>query len=279
MKAAFVAAVLACCVTLGLAPQAQATLIAYEGFQYPSGVTVAGQTGGTGWSNAWSGSAALTVTSPGLTFPYLNTAGNKATFGAGTAIDTERTVATISSPSLGHLWVGFLQAGTAGGTTPYAGISLFDSTDSNEELFIGRYQGTTDYGLAQDRTGSAPTADSGRSATTGATTFLVVDIDLANGTATLYLPPNGATLGAPVASLSGLSFLNIGIFHIVGRNTTVTNVDEIRLGTSFVDVSPNPEPTSLALLGAAGLVTGLVGWRRRKLGQERVTEEQVTLPV
>jgi hypothetical protein len=54
-------------------------------------------------------------------------------------------------------------------------------------------------------------------------------------------------------------------FNFAGNVSTATAViyDEYRLGTSLADVTPIPEPASLALLGLGGL---LMAKRRRRVG-------------
>jgi len=61
-----------CC----LPPSAIAVLQVYEGFNYADGTNIVGQNGGGGWANAWNAtgtaSTTETATTPGLTYPGLN---------------------------------------------------------------------------------------------------------------------------------------------------------------------------------------------------------------
>lgn len=76
--------------------------------------------------------------------------------------------------------------------------------------------------------------------------------------------------GTAVGSITGrnsedLRFKSIG-FYLDNANDRVS-VDEIRLGTTFADVTPVPEPSSFALL-AAGL--GVLTWLRRRGAARRM---------
>ena len=88
-----VAAIVA--VTLLSGGKCHAVLLGYDGFDYAVGSNITGENGGSGWANAWSGSTPSAtvgdrdVQSPGITYPALETLGNKAFISA--ANQTQRT--------------------------------------------------------------------------------------------------------------------------------------------------------------------------------------------
>jgi uncharacterized protein (TIGR03382 family) len=75
-------------------------------------------------------------------------------------------------------------------------------------------------------------------------------------------PPPGAT--PPAAASATKSDLDVGTITTIGfaagADATWT-VDEVRIGSTFADVAPLPEPAAASLAGLAGL--SLLGRRRR----------------
>ncbi len=101
---------------------------------------------------------------------------------------------------------------------------------------------------------------------TTATQFLVLDVDYSSGTSTtfnLYVNPTvGAPLTGPAAiSISSTSLVSFDRIRLEDRNF---GIDEIRIGTSYSDITAVPEPTTTAVAIAAVCV-GLIFIRRRKL--------------
>lgn len=81
-----------------------------------------------------------------------------------------------------------------------------------------------------------------------------------NDTVTLYTPGADLTLGAPVATYQAIVSQDSFDTLFFTADQTIGTLDEIRIGASYADVAPIPEP-SVALLGGFGLVALL---RRRR---------------
>jgi len=84
----------------------------------------------------------------------------------------------------------------------------------------------------------------------------------ATDTLDLYLPGTDLVLPGTAYATQTASIDQSGLNYLaLGGNDQVLNMDEIRFGTSYADVTPVPEPSSTALLGLGGLALIL---RRRK---------------
>src|SRR5579871_1272557 len=130
----------------GIAAQAD-TLSAYEGFQYTTGSSIAGQNGGSGWAGAWTTPGGLdATTTSGLSFSDLLVSGGAASTAGSQPPNQGSSVAfwlrSLSTP-LG-----------ADGTTVYlsfllqpdAGFGFYGGVNFGN-VFIGRSGNQSDYGL------------------------------------------------------------------------------------------------------------------------------------
>lgn len=256
---------LACTAALAAAP-ATAALSSYEGFDgpgYDDGALLNGLGGGSGWSGSWgAGNPLALVTANGLSFGALAT-----TPGAATA--TAKPV----PPGGGDITFEQRQLGAAIGgddTTVYLSLLLrpepgfgFYGGLNLGGLFIGKSGPTDTYGL---ESGSG-IASSGTVAQVGETVLLVLRAQFLAGNDVFDLfvnpLPGAAEPSQPDATMSLFDLGTAGLVTI--NNAGAWTIDELRLGTSFADVTPAallPAPTTLALLLAAGL-GGLAGGRRR----------------
>ncbi|MBK1834447.1 PEP-CTERM sorting domain-containing protein [Roseibacillus ishigakijimensis] len=245
-------------------------LTLYEGFDYAENSGLSGQSGGSGFAgggDAWDvGSSAgstpgnLTVSAGSLTYGPLLTSGNAA---SGTRSNDNvamyRDLAVTMGGDGSEVWMSFLiQA-----TTSTAGLSLFGST---EATFFGAINGGYSHRLYSGA-GTPMTGNQFNSTATAfdsGTHFMVAQFDMTQTVPVfnVWVDPDSSSLGNG-ATPTGGSFqsvasgtqdftfdrLRIGMFS---NNQTMV-LDELRMGDSWVDVSPVPEPatTLLALGGVA----------------------------
>jgi MYXO-CTERM domain-containing protein len=129
------------------------------------------------------------------------------------------------------------------------------------------------YQLGVSRNSNPTNASFGSDIALGDTVFVVGSNEIVSGTqndiARLWINPDGADFGAASAPAETLTGLNSGndstfvSFVLYQRGTASAqfgesgvSADEVRVGTSWAEVTPVPEPTALGLLGfaAAGLI-------------------------
>jgi len=139
---------------------------------------------------------------------------------------------------------------------------------------LGAAANTYDLGIRASTT-AANTTYWTADLTPGTTYFVVVQwtegaTPGTGGLSSLWLNPNSATFGAPVAptpdgstvgtystsgSVDHTDSLILGAGIAAGADPSQTIVDEIRVGTSWATVTPEPSTLTLAGLGALGLVS------------------------
>ena len=268
----------ACALLIG-ATAVQASLIAYEPFNYsgsqinngtpvPSGTPT--QTTGGGWvAGNWSCApapgGALTWSAAGMSYPGLPTAsGSISTLGANYLYEQ-----IASAPTSGSVWVSFLfqQAGDNGGTRN--GIILENSSGTGIMFAYHQYSGSQGFPCLMAMSGTVSVGtelgDSSTLQTYTSTNLYVIQFTYSGGVVTsisVYSNPTAGQNTAPAPDFtvtSGLpsigSLVNFGLAN-PAPNQAIT-VDEFRVGTTFGDVvgaaGTTPTiPTTLALSVAAG---------------------------
>jgi len=241
---------------------ARAALIASDQFTDTES-TLAGNTGGTGWSAAWTGSG-QTVVATSLQYTDSNgailpTAGGAVNFG-GNNTESFRVLTAGLGTDGTTIYMSFLAQITSG---DYAGIALFNGT--NEVFFAGKPFGATNFGYEKGGGGDRVTA---ANSPVTSLSLLVYKIEFGAGTTlgnervSLFVNP---TLGTEPTTISVSNNFPTFAFDRIrissGLNAVTGQVDEFRMGTTYLDVAPVPEP-SAALLSALG-VFGLAVRRRR----------------
>jgi hypothetical protein len=224
---------------------ADAGLVAYDGFGNGPMSNLAGSTGGTGWTNAWSsyGDNLTKIAGAGLTYPGLDTTSGGAVtpVGGGTWPNSQYARSYALPQGTTAIYVSFLMrddagfgmwGGTSFGTYPY-------------EVTVGSPLGYYSYGLMlSEGLGDV----SNYPLLTGTTTLVVVKISKNAGagiTYRLYVNPaiGQSEPGGPAAVLSVNAVQTLPSTLSIDNGTGFTT-DEIRVGTTWASVLP-PEPTCL----------------------------------
>ena len=267
--------------SLAMHPTLLAAVLVEEGFNCAPGSNLAGANGGTGFTDAWTGNANdYTVNAASLAYSGLATSGGSVSLvGNGSwSTSAKRNFASINTTT-GVVWGSYLVRADVIGDD---GFEL-----KYGEAGAGLNQGNINYGNATgfgNGGGTATRLDTnsnsgavfGPTLVVGQTHLLVWAF---NGSASevngifpgdyiMFLDPTVGVdpdAGSPnIYKFAGAGPLGtLGITQIFARNTTAT-VDEVRIGQSFADVTPVPEPSAIAI-SALGLLAA-AGVRRRKSG-------------
>ncbi len=245
---------------LGAAGLAHGALFQYEGFNYVPGSSLDQQNGGTGWAGGWGtpgGLDATTVggslTSAGLVVSggAVSTAGSQAPNQGSSVATWNRLLGTTQGTDNTTVYFSFLMQPNAGFGF-YGGLNL-------SSVFVGLSGNQSFYGL------EGPGNDVSLSSVpvvAGQTVLFVLRVDFrpGNDTLSLYLNPLAGQPEPGVAALVKTN-LNLGtVSSVTMNNYGGFTTDEIRIGSSFADVTPSagvPEPAcGWAVLLAAIVIVG-----------------------
>jgi hypothetical protein len=251
----------------------QAGIIAYEGFDYTAAANWDGVANSTPWPSSgqnWTkqpSNASPAIQSGNLSYSELQAVGNKLQLVGDAAMF--RQLGTSYNTQGNHYWFSALFSVVQGAGVTHAGISLFnlDSSVNTEELFFGQRHQTPNWGMEFF---GGKRANSSISSAGGAVGFLVLEIDGVNKKANLYVNPStlgGSPPAVATLTISGDDFgdFSFNNFRVKAGLGETLEVDELRFGTSYGDVTPQqavPEPGSFALALGLGIVA-MIGWRRR----------------
>jgi hypothetical protein len=257
----------------GISGSAHATLFAYDGFNYTLSQTVVGQGADAGWSSPGQtytqsqGDSADALSEMSAMVPYqdLMTSGNQLQLNGTTAPGNNegvyRNLGSTYNTAGNIFWFSVLLQVDSGAGTSYAGISLFSST--SEQYFFGQPNVSTTWGMEQHAGAGASSTVSLLNSATG---FLVVELDGINQTASLFVNPTSLGAGAPATPDATFAFSDFSFDRIrLQAGNENLNVDELRFGSSYADVTPAPEPGVVMLAALGVLIFMLVqrGWKRQ----------------
>ncbi len=248
----------------------RATLLSYESFDYSTG-NLAGQNGGTGFTGSWVGvgnTGAATVETNSLSYPSLSTTGNKTyTLPTSTTSGASRTFSAVNTGTVYMSFLGNLDDGNR-----FFALRLYGGV--NQVAFIGKQTSASDWSI-QSNAGGNVNGNTGVAASLDTTFLFVLRIDFdasgSNERLRLYMNPTlGTEPGAADADITSLVSFQIDKLDLAsgytsgGGSTTAKGwFDEIRMGTTYADVTPVPEPSTWMLLGT-GALTIAVAMRRRR---------------
>lgn len=258
--------------TLGLSSMAsQATLIATDNFDYADG-SVAGLSGGSGWNYERTDEPGAPAQSASdwdnafgdvqIVSSALVTNGNGAVreFGGateGVGATNEAEGAFRAEGALFFSTTMMVDAMLPDGENQWAGVSSYDF--GTERLFFGMPGQNTEtrfFGIAADGDvlGTIPVI-------AGTTYTIVGMLDFDNDLVGLWVNPDG-TDNATSYDVSKTYLGTNWSSALRLASGTTTTWDDLNVGTTFADVAPVPEPSTLALAFAA---TGLLLRRRRSI--------------
>lgn len=225
---------------------ARGALIAYEPFDYPAHLPLVGQTNGLGFKGAWQPGGfnawlfeLFRLQSGALTYPGLLTKGTNHVSGDAPAAGTGgiagmgRLLATNLAVPGATFYLSFLHRVDA----PEEYASIVIGTGTGQELSIGKSGTVREYHISQR--GGVNRVLSGVEPVVGKAFFLVVKMEFRDGEDrfTLFVNPTpGKPEPASTVVKEDLDLEQADQIFLYSR--AAWSVDEIRLGTTWADVTP-----------------------------------------
>jgi hypothetical protein len=260
-----------------------AALIALDSFDYEAGTdNLSGKNGGGGFTAGWSGTTGIQeVRTPGSTYPFLSTIGNKAFISASNQNSRILTAGNLGAGD-STVWVSFIGQRVGANNIRFFGLSFYEgdvNTSANERFTIGENSNNSNdqWGVHFTSAGTPRLDVAGTSVNTESLLLARIDYhSAANDDFYLWVnpdlslgEPNIASAGASSVGLQNLAFDRISVRGgtLNGGNIGEANYDEIRIGSTFNDLMSVPEPAAvlLAVFGAICLAWSVrrpqMNWR------------------
>jgi len=222
----------------------QGAELAYESFDYDAAAPLTDLTGGSGWGNVWyEDGTSVVIGSDGLAYTdslgnVLNVAGRCADT-TGTA--TSRSLRELDGGQRNDVWISFLWRLPAT-NSKFEGVSFYRGTQQVFSVSNPSVTATSQLYLTNNLTGgTGVNTQKGDFATTH---FIAVKLTKGGGTggvdrADVFIDP--LLTGNPSTAdgvINGSNF-DFDRVRIAGQDGATVLVDELRVGASFADVSPN----------------------------------------
>jgi hypothetical protein len=237
-------------VVVALATSARAALIAYEPFDYPADIPLVGQTNGIGFNSPWQPGGfnarlfdLFRTHSGKLEFPGLamkgsnHVSGDAPPAGAPGIAGVGRLFSTNLATPGATFYLSFLHQPDA--PDEYASVVI--GTGDGKELSVGKSGSIREYHISQR--GGIGRVMSGVEPVVGKAAFLVVKMEFKDGEDrfTLFVNP---TPGKPEpASATVKEDFDLEYADMIFLYSRASwSVDEIRLGTTWADVTPASKP-------------------------------------
>ena len=266
---------------------AHAAIQAEDGFDYGttvdgnSSTNLNGKDGGSGFTSGYFDAANAEVTSGSLADPSgkLQTSGNSILSSVdggnnGSKLNAGRAFSNSFTDG-DTFWASYLfRTENAGQFGNVALLTNAVSGSTNANFNFGYANALAD-GSGNDRLGIQDTTGGGNHAASSTqlqvdtTYFLAIKAQLSSGNDTIefFIDPDPGASASTLSADATATGIDAGTIEGISFNANSqqvgaqTTFDEFRIGDSWDDVSPVPEPSAYALV--AGVLTlGFVGWRR-----------------
>ena len=269
-------AVLATGVCALIVQNAGATLLFSDGFNYTVGDDLGAGTTTPTWTATATATSYMSIGNANLTYsPLTDLGGSSLTLNSGNSAGVPAYATLSSSVTSGSLYYSFLIECTTlptsnsylTGLTPSTHLGLNGSGSDAIDLYAKN--SGAGWVLGERTTGVSASYES-TVLSLGTTYYAVLKYTFGatTSTAQLFLSPvpGNSEPGTATVTLTGTA--NVADVSAVGfKAQTATSVgnfvfDDLRVGTTWADVTPAPEPTTLALAGMG--ILGLVLARRNR---------------
>ena len=231
--------------TLLACPVGKGAIIATAGFEDNTIGAIAGQGGGSGWTNNWSTSVGAEIVNASLSYsngPVVSNGGSQAVnVVTGTAI-TDAVLERKFATQNGDVYMSFLWRDSVNDTAPATGDDFaqigFDPATDNGNPNLSFLRQANNLGL---RTGTSGRSDSGVNSAVGTTFMIVLKATSTGGNynADLWVNPSSLTEVASDVSANNAGIANIGTF--LGR--VAVHWQEHRAPTAEADAETPAEET------------------------------------